>query len=566
MAIETYSWPNWLKQIWPSWLENIGYPVAGVGDLSDLKVSLGVGQDGRWIGFVNPGWYYYRQIENYNYVQAGTVLVSAVSGQGSVSESISFRPSWGPIQAYVVSGSVVSYSVDGAYREHHNSFYPGYPLNFSPHTSDILQATVPVSCIVVGMRNLTNLPMGAVAGTASILNETQYYYNAATRKVFIKPKDPSDYAQPVWADLLYTYPILKFREVVISEVDASGNNVVLPSYQQINDVQATRDTTTVLVSGYHSSGYITHSLSGVNAGDWVILDYWITRSFTLPSHNTLDYFCGGSEGASAVQSFRIFYETSIPDLLENINVTVPSTGIYQLFNVNPLFEFGYKSGYLFAGSPASGINSYWTPTKLELYLDKEYVCHSWNEYLKAKITLLDDNDLPIPYYNLTVTVSGGSAVLMLPETRTDGRGDVHYLIKPLSGAPNITVTATCEGLSASAVATIYASASLIDSSKWQDGFVHIVVTNERTGRGGFRTFITTSSADGLPRAHSTTLISKLSSEFHRGSDTLTRLINISSSVSINNIQALSEVGYVPQPNDALFGYSNTANSKILKSE
>ncbi len=195
------------------------------------------------------------------------------------------------------------------------------------------------------------------------------------------------------------------------------------------------------------------------------------------------------------------------------------------------------------------------------------MCSSWGEYLKAKVTLLDDNDLPIPYYNLTVTVSGGSALLKLPEGRTDGRGDVHYLIKPhASGASSIVVNVTCGSLTASALASVYASSTLVDSTKWNDGFVHIVVTNDRTGRGGFRTYVTSSAADGLPRNHTTYLTSEKASEFHYGNSTFTQKVTVSNSVGVPNIQALAEIGYIPQPNDSLFAYSNTSNSKIIKGE
>jgi len=571
MATEANNWPRWLQDIWPNWLEDIGYPHPGVGDLSDLKLSLGVGQDGRWIGFVNTGWYYHTQYENYNYTQVGTILLSGFyNASGSVTTSPSFRPTWGPI---IVNGVVddASGRNDGPYREHHNSFSPATTLTWtavSSAASAYLQATIPVSAILINLRDTTDLPLGSVAGTGLVSNNKLYYYDLTNRLVYIRPTDPSDFTPDVWADILYTYPILRFREIVVSDKDASGNPVLLPSYNHIRDVKTFRGGYTTIVSGSHASGFITHALTGVNKGDWVVLDYWIDKSFVLSNHDTLEFFVGGPVASSVLDWFTINYETSVPDVAPNITVNVPLSGIYRVFNVNPLFEFGYRVGYLFHGSPASGINSYWTASTLKMYTDKDTVCSSWAELLKVKLLVTGSNDLPIPYYPVTVVVSGGSAITKLPDGKTDGRGEVHYIIRPdATGTSVITVLASCGTLSASASITVVASSTLITADRWHDGFVNIVITNDRTGRGGFRSYATASMADGLPRDNTTHLVSKLASEFYTESDsTLTQKITLGASVNVPNIQALTEFGYVPQPNDSLFGYSNTAISKIIKGE
>lgn len=571
MAVEPNNWPSWLKDMWANWLEDIGYPHAGVGDLKDLKFSLGVGQDGRWIGFVNPGWYYSANLEQYNYIQAASIQASGSYGSsGMVTESVSFRPSWGPILVQGITDDA-SGNNDGPYREHHNSFYPAYTFTWtalSSAASTILTATVPSSSILVGLRNYTNLPLGAVAGTGLLTNNKVYYYDFDNNKIYYKPKDPTDLTPDVWGDLLYTYPLLRFREIVVSEIDASGNAVVRPSYRDIQDVVAFRGSNTTLVAGFHASGAITHSLSNTYKDDWVVLDYWIAKSYILSDHKTLKYFVGGTLSPAYADAFKVYYERSVPDVLPNIVVNTPTTGIFNVFNANPLFEFGYRTGYLFHGSPASGINSYWVPSNLHMYLDKSEVCHDWSEMLKVKILATADNDLPLPYYPVSVSVSGGSALIVSASGRTDGRGEIHILVKPhRTGFSSITVKASCGALTASAVATLAASSSLIDLRKWSDGFVHVVVTNDRTGRGSFRAFAAASSADGVPRNHQTFFTSKLASEFHSGdSRTLTQKITVVGSISVPNIQGLSEFGYVPQPNDLLFGYSNTAISKLIRGE
>jgi hypothetical protein len=287
----------------------------------------------------------------------------------------------------------------------------------------------------------------------------------------------------------------------------------------------------------------------------------------MKDHNTLQYYVGGPLSSAYQDVFTIYYETSVPDVYPNITVNVPASTIYNAFNVNPLFEYGYRAGYLFHAQPASSINTYWVPSQIELYSDKSIVCRDWAELVKVKLAISGDNDLPLPYYPVTINFTGGSAIVAAPSGMTNGRGEVHYLLRPSRTVSAMTILASCGTLSASAYISLVASSALIDATKWFDGFVHIVVTNDKTGRGAFRGFTTATTADGLPRNNQVYLTSKLTSEFHDGSNkTLTQKINIGGSIGIPNIQALAEFGYVPQPNDNLFGYSNTANSKIIKGE
>lgn len=563
--LENNSWPLWLKEIWPSWLEGIGYPETGVGDLGDLKLTLGVGEGSRWVGYVNPGWYYHWNVEQYNYVQAGTRVVSGVTGSGEVTESISFRPAWGPVLIQGIANDLDAYQ-DGPYREHHNSFYPAYSLSWALHASGVYVATLPSSSILVNMRNLTTFPMGSVAGTGLLTNDKVFYYDLENSKVYIRPKNPS--VPDVWADLLYTYPKLRFREVVVNEQDGSGGYRVRPSYSQIEDLKVIYAGNTQLSPAYHASGYLSHSVSGAIAGSWIVLDYWISKSFILKDHKTLQYYTGGSAGTGVTDSFTIFYETSIPDILPSVMVSTPASDINPVLNLNPMFQDGYRSGYLFHANPASSVNSYWTAEKMMLSLDKSYVCRDWQEPIKAKLMVLADTDLPLPYYPVTVSITGGSALLQLPNGRTDGRGEVHVLIKPSSGATVLTIAASCGSLSTSVSASVLSSGSVIDLDKWYNGHVSIVISNEKTGRGAYRTFTSATTLDGLPKSASISLVSKLASEFHNSTgQTSTKNLTVNHTLSLpQNLAAMVEFGYVPQPNDELFGYSGTGISRIIKGE
>jgi hypothetical protein len=540
--MEHNTWPSWLKELWPNWLENIEYPAPGVGDLADLKLSLGVGENGKWVGFITPGWFYHDNKEQYHFVQRGsTIVTDAGPSSGEVIETISFRPSWGPV--------LVSGENDVPYREHHNSLYPGVSLSWADQGSGIYSATIPSDSILVGLRDLTSLPLGAVSGTGLILSPKLYHLDGDT--VYIKPKDVGNIE--VWADLVYTSPKLRFRELVIQEEEG-----VLPSYQYINNIDIIRGTETENVSGFHTTGYISHSLTASN-GDWVVLEYDISRSFILSDHKTLEYFTGGATGI--IENIEINYETSIPDILPSISLTEGVTGT---FNVNPLYERSYRAGYLFHSNPASSWNDYWTPGKIELFLDKDSVCKSWNELLKVTFYVADENKLPLPDYPVTVTVTGGSAIIKLPENRTDGRGEIHYIIKPDIAASTISVTGTVGSLSVSASASAIASGDVISLAEWHDGHINLVTSTERTKRGAFRLFTNCTDLDGIPRtAQEISIFSRLASEFHKDSNTTTASIIVPAERSSKNIFAISELGYVPQPNDSIVAFSGTHGQSVI---
>ncbi len=551
--MEQNDWPSWLRQIWPNWLENIGYPSPGVGDLEDLSFNLGVGEGGKWIGFINPGWFYHDNSEQYNYVQIGTVTVTGAVGSGSIVADVSFRPSWGPI---LVNGA------DGTpYRQHHNSYYPAMPLSWSAGSSGLYYASVPSSSILVGMRDLTNLQLGSVASTGLIISSKLYFYDQDNNRVYVKPADSTNIE--LWADIIYTTPRLRFREIVIDE----GGGVTA-SYNQIEDVSIIRGSQTYTSTGYHASGFLTHTLSGVSTGDWVVMDYWISKSYTMFGHNHLYYYVGGSSGSAFSDTLSLYHETSIPDILPSISINDAVSGT---FNVNPLHSQAYRAGYLFHAVPGSSLINYWTPGTLKAYLDKDTVCAVWGETLKLFVMAREENDLPLPYYPIMVVTTGGSAIMQMPSNgRTDGRGELHYIIVPTIGASAVNVSITLGSLSSSVSATIVGSGSMIDIDKWIDGHVNILVTNERSRRGAFRVFTNACNLDGIPRDTSEDNInikSQLASEFYDDTDkTWTKSVDVGSSLGIPNVAGVSEIGYVPQPNDALFGSSADAQSKIIRSD
>lgn len=543
------SWPTFLKDSWANWLENIGYPETGVGDLTDLKLTLGVGDNGRWVGFVNSGWYYYDNREQYKYVQASTVTVSGASGSGSVS-AYSFRPSWGPV---LVFGTTAT-SSNMPFVEHNNSFYPAASAVWSSGSSGLYYTAVPTGCLLYGVRNLTNLPLGSVSGTGLLDDSRLYYYDMTNNLVYIKPKSvPTDY----YLDLVYSSPNLKMRELVILE-----DGVLKASYQRIYETRYTRGSETVYSSGLNTSGIVTYTGSSYNNGDWFVLEYYIRNSFVLKDHNLLHYYC---DNLGTDNTLSIYYESSIPDIFPNITLSEGASGT---FNINPTYSSSFRSGYLFHANPASAIEDYWTVGSVDLNIDKDIVCKDWNEMLKAKLIVYADNGLPLPHYPITISTNG-SALMTLPSSSlTDNRGEVHMIIAPTAvGA--LTVSATAGVITASVSALAVASGSLITIDKWLDGHVNIIVSNEKNGRGGLRTYLNAINLDGIPRssaADTITLHSKLSSEFLARETLYTKNVTLGSNISVANLAAISEVGYTPQPNERLIATSNSGQSNIVRSD
>lgn len=570
MASEFKPWASWLSEIYPDWLEDLGYPYAGVGDLTDLKVFLDVGNNGKWIGFVHPGWYYHNDIEQYHYVIPGTVSVSSASGTGSTTASVSFRPSWGPVLIHSTAPTTSGF----LYRQHSNSFYPNYTFSWSSIGSGLYSASVPASALLVGMRDLTNLPLGAVAATGYLISERLYYYDPDTNVVTVKAAT----TPAVWGDLVYTYPLLRMRELVVQEADG-----VKASYSNINNVIAIRGANQeTIVSGFSSgSPYLSHSLD-VEVGDWVVLDYYISKSYILLDHNLLHYYVGGSIDSDDLQ---ISYETSLPDALPEITVnsnTVP-------FNLNPIHSDSYRAGYLFHATPASGINNYWVPTNLTLDSDKTEICSDWNETCFVTFLLEGQNNLPIPEYPLSVTVTNGTVVQQFPNTgNTDKRGEIKLLITANPGASTVTVSGTAAGITRAISVSSTSASSMINATRWNDGFVHLIVTDRIGPFGGILCYLSCNQLDGIPRGslqsyspqsgefNNVQVVSKNSSEFSRdNSNRYVRLLRLSTSLGITgtagttlrnapNPMGIYEFEYFPQPDDEIYAENYGAQSIIRR--
>lgn len=569
MASEHNNWPAWLKLIWPTWLENIGYPETGVGDLDDLRFKLAVGNAGLWVGHVNPGWYYHDNKEQYHYVVRGVQTFTA-SGSGSQNATISFRPSWGPL---LLSGiGSTGLTLEETYRQHHNAYSPGITLSWSSAgTGGIYVATAPSSSIIVGMRDLSTLPLGNVVASGLVTGERLFHYDIASNKVFIRPPDPATIT--IYADLLYRTQILRMRELVVQR-----DSLVKPSYKCIEDVQIKRgdQTDTTSVTGFQStSDAFAHAITGTVDGDWLVLDYLISKSYTLIDHDTFEFYVGGVSGSTFEDTVSAFFETSIPDTLPPVTITNSITGTLDF---NPLDYQGHRAGYVYHANPVSAWSAYWKPDALELQAEKEEICGTWNELCKFTFILRDQNGLTIPWNDVTFGVFGGSAVVSLPGTgQTDAKGEIHVIAEaiPLVGdSAVLTVSGTVGALSATASVLVLQATAMIDSQRWWEGTPHTIISNQPSKDGGLRGFSYAAELDGIPRSTESLGIevnSLFASEYTRfsanplkftGSITLQSVL-----LTGENPTGYAEFSYFPQPGDLIVSRSGTFGlGKIKRGE
>ena len=357
---------------------------------------------------------------------------------------------------------------------------------------------------------------------------------------------------PLWLDLLNTTPSLLMRELLCEEEDGG----VRVSYKNVESLVLWRgdDSETV---GTWGGGVISHSLPNTNPGDWVVAEYYVRRSFVLTAHNSLTYY-GTEDGAEAV---KVSYEGSIPDILKAVQL---SDG--QTLNFNPLFPDSFRVGYLshIEGftNPASGL---WTPAKILLEVDKSVATPGWGEMVKFTALVLDSNDLPIPWFPVTVSLtSGASGVVTTPTSTTDGRGEVHGLFVPKPSGDTV-VTLSAGTLTATAKTT--AAAVSISQTTYLDGHTFAVVERtKKTPRNNRRAYAAATTLDGIPRvAASIELRSRLSSELETADGLGSGSVLAHPLRTLDNPFALSEdLGFTPQTGDELIARAGTAQSPILE--
>jgi hypothetical protein len=537
------------RNYYPSWLENIDFPATGVGDLTDLKHEIVLGEAGRWTNLVFPGWFYHNKKEQYHYISKGRLTAVTNLTSGFVVNSNSYRPMWGPVLLTSVSSGI-------QYVQHHNCFEPALTFSWSTTTSGQYYTTIPSYYTLLGIRDLTNQSLGSVASRNDVTSEKYYYHDKVNNIVYIKtPRSVSDV--PLYLDCLSLNPSIQFKEIVVPR-----NNKVRLSYREAYHVVLSHGASSTTFTG-PVTGEFLHNIPGVSNGDWVKATYFIPNSFCLVDHATLSYYVRPSIN----DTITIDFETSLPRKLNVSRInTAPVTGI---LNLNPLLPNSFRTGYLFHSTVSSSYSQIWSPSSkyTEFVSDDSEYCPSWGDKIKTTIFVKDSNNLPIPYYPITLSFGNAGTYIVASapgSTYVDGRGECH-LILGNSTLGNINATATINGISYTLTVTAYTPANWIPRNRFVGGRANYVVTNEINSYNRLKSYASACHLDGMPKIGANIVLkAKNSSVFEISNQTTGNIdLNIGQAtfyagMTPNNLASISSViGFGPERGDSV--YSSTAN-------
>jgi len=479
------------------WLTKLGYPSPGVGDLEDLRLVLGVGSGGRWNAYVKPGWFYCDNIEQYNYI-ALQEKTSTVTLIGTIDAPYSFRPAWGPV--------LVAEGDSTRYIEHHNCYLPVVVLSWSLIDNGLAKAFLPVDTILLSVRGFGQDVYGTTSTTGYLTDGRLFFYDNTESSVYIAAGGVPASGINVFADLATIKPNLRFRESVVEEGDGT-NGMVRASYLDIKQVVAYRGSTSQVLDD-STDGWCYHSL-GVEPGDWVVLEYYINKSFVVSDHDEIQVYTGTDTPVDLV----IHSEGTPPEYLQQSVQAYPDSG--KPLQFNPLFSDSFRAGFFYH----SNSTTIGTPDKLEFAYDKDEVVGAWHETVKAVVTITDKDGIPLPAIPLTIShnQSPSGMLLILPvavsstgsvlDTYTDNRGEVHMLVAPTaSTSGTLTISVSCLELAGSLSIPILSEQQAIPASRYLSGVVSLIQGPTKTSNGFSRLYCAPHYLDGIPRDSSSLVL------------------------------------------------------------
>lgn len=447
------------------WLKDLNYPRSGVGDLEDLSFFVGVGSKGRWLGFVNPGWYYHKSLELYHYIAEGNITTAIPPGSSVITHSISFRPAWGPILIYGQDNEL--------YEPIYPVLFPAMPATWIQvaGTQDLYVTTIPSGAELVGVRDLQPIALGEVAASGELISDRFFYVDEVNRKVYTRSS-----TSPVkkYLDLLYSAPLgIRYREVV-----TLGKEGLLPSYRLIENVEVRRGDFTQTISG-PISGYIVPSGTGFVYGDWFTLEYNVVKSYTVRDHKTIYIYSTAASGDDVSVSF----ETSIPDLIPPLTLSGVASGLLDL---NPFNPTSHRTGVLFHYSLTPPPSSLYEASTIRVDVDRSVMIREWKDFAKFTALALDESGLPIPWQRATLTLSPGTELLVTTPAATgsgttysvmfDGRGELHGCIRPgIALTSETTITVYTGFATGAATISMVSTGDVLSGGGYQKGGIALVL-------------------------------------------------------------------------------------------
>lgn len=387
------------------------YLQSGIGDLSDLEFKTGVAEGGKWVGLVNPGWYWQQARLGYLYSQEGYLVVnSTTSGYQTITiPGVSGTPmlSWAPVTLRSTIDSSKNFTpLSQTYRPMQN-------LSWTV-SGDLAYADV--TGLLLSVRNRKGEELGRVAGERDLVDTHYYFLEGSTLYLRSRSTSPDAFAD-VWTTNLPGSAILQVSE--LCQAISSTQVYTKHRYPKEAFVQFGYQR----ASATAVENLITHSLTGVVRGDLLRIDYYVPNSYVVIND------CSVGVYLTTGDNFWISYEEASPGTQHFVNTRF---GPLQL---NPLYG-GIRSGYLLMNTS----NDYvWSDSDAFISLTtdvKDFLIPEWKEPFRVVAISKDKNGRRLGNINIEWTLPNEVTILnndlensaSLPYTQyTDDRGECHAL-------------------------------------------------------------------------------------------------------------------------------------------
>jgi len=441
-------------------LEKYGYPRSGTVDTS---LSTEEKTEYLWLLDAGSGFYYFDGRLQYNYNDRAEETFTLAAGVNTITLTGSANPNKGPVLIYSdTEGAGGSGQVH--YLPINNCLYPGYVATWTASGS-YYRVQIPAGTKLINVRSLEEETLLEVKSLTEVKSEDQYFFDTATSYVYIKTTTSPN--NNYYLDLIYSQPLLKFREAVIVEKEG-----IRPTYKYIEGITIRRGGDTLYNSGAPFFGDYLETT--IEEGKWVILEYYIKYSYIQKTTTSFEVYAGYASADAII----IHYET-----------THKKEGLDSLtaVNLSPL-TLGYK-GQGFVISTDTPISSLNTPHRVVAYSDKDYLHTGVAEETLITVIVLDRSNIPVPLATISKTSSNLTAITSFP-TAVDSTGKISFYVKA-TAAGAWSIFFTCSAINSNTISGT-ATSNIYTSTDYEKGYSFVT---QKEGN----IYCQQSRLDGLPR-------------------------------------------------------------------
>lgn len=514
----------------PSWVSDLQYPAKGIGDLNDLSFKTLIGEASKWTLALKAGWYYLDQEDYFYRVETTKTYTSLASGAQTLTGTGGYNLGWGPV---LISDGTDQYSPVGSNLSLANA------LSWTASGSDgLYYATIPTTQTLVGVRDLTNIPMAAVKSISHLTNTKLYYFNPTTRRLYVLSSGSP--ANTYFADLLIPQHTILQRELVW----VTDGVVRLKNYPAIN---------TTIYRGTTSS--VVGTVTGAwepdlgEEGDWLVATYYLDKSYALISNTQAAVY------STAVNNVTVRNEGSSP---ASDRIVYPTNDTDNKIDFNPINPDSYGPGYLIVTD-----ETLTAPTMKSIVIkaDKTSFCSDWSEQVNVRIQALDINDLPIPQKEITV-VHNATQLNTFDTSMTSKQGEI---LMRLSHSATITVSASGDGVSGTLTITAQDEDDILDADFISDGRVSLVVKADKDSKDNYVSYCNAHQLDGIPKAVTIYVRAKKGTSFFYQDQDYKKTLELTTAITPLSPTATSTYfGVLPAKGDFINATITNGQSKIIE--